>query len=140
NVAFVPEGNIDPPSGAMRYPGSIGVSDDTFKALLTDIANSLRVTGFKHVVLLGDSGGNQRGMREVAAALAPKWANGTSRIHYIAEYYTNFNEVVEYAEKTFGWKQVPDGSHDDALITAIMMTVDPETVRMSQRLAKGRTA
>ncbi|HUE90173.1 MAG TPA: creatininase family protein [Vicinamibacterales bacterium] len=140
NVAFVPEGSIDPPSGAMRYPGSIGVSDATFQALLTDIANSLRVTGFEHVILLGDSGGNQRGMREVAATLAPKWAGTKSRIHYVAEYYANFNEVVEFAEKTFGWKQVPDGSHDDALITAIMMTVEPDTVRIKQRIAAGKTS
>jgi creatinine amidohydrolase len=140
NVAFVPEGNFDPPTGALMYPGSIGVSDSTFQALLSDIANSLRVTGFQHVVLIGDSGGNQRGMKEVASTLAAKWAGGKTRIHYIPEYYENFNEVVEFAEKTFGWKQVPDGSHDDALITAIMMTVSPDHVRMKQRMAKGLTA
>jgi creatinine amidohydrolase len=139
NVPFVPEGSFDPPSGAMMYPGSIGVSDATFQALLSDIANSFRVTGFEHVILIGDSGGNQRGMKQVASTLAPKWAGTKARIHYIAEYYDNFNEVVEYAEKTFGWKQVPDGSHDDALITAIIMTVDPDHVRMKQRSAKGLT-
>ena len=140
NVAFVPEGNIDPPSGAMRYPGSIGVSDTTFQALLTDIVNSLRVTGFTNVILIGDSGGNQRGMKQVAATLSAAWAGTKSRLHYIPEYYDNFSEVVKFAEATFGWKQVPDGSHDDALITAIMMTVDPDTVRMKQRIAKGQTS
>jgi creatinine amidohydrolase len=140
NVAFVPEGSIDPPTAAMRYPGSISLTDATYKALLIDIADSLRVTGFEHVILLGDSGGNQRGMKDVAATLTPKWATTKSRIHYIAEYYDNFNEVVAYAEKTFGWKQIPDGSHDDVLITAIMMTVSPDTVRMKQRIAKGKTS
>jgi creatinine amidohydrolase/Fe(II)-dependent formamide hydrolase-like protein len=140
NVAFVPEGNFDPPSGALMYPGSIGVSDATFQALLTDIANSFRVTGFENVVLIGDSGGNQRGMKEVASAVSAKWAGGKTRIHYIADYYDGFNQVIDYAEKTFGWKQVPDGSHDDALITAIIMTVDPDHVRMTQRIAKGKTA
>ena len=67
NVAFVPEGNFDPPTGALMYPGSIGVSDATFQALLSDIANSFRVTGFQNVILIGDSGGNQRGMKEVAS-------------------------------------------------------------------------
>jgi creatinine amidohydrolase len=139
NVAFVPEGNFDPPSGAMMYPGSIGVSDATFQALLSDIANSLRVTGFENVVLIGDSGGNQRGMKEVASTLSTKWAGAKTRIHYIADYYDRFNEVADFAEKTFGWKQVPDGSHDDALITAIIMTVSPDHVRMKQRTAKGLT-
>ena len=140
NVAFVPEGNFEPPTGALMYPGSIGVSDTTFRALLTDIAESFRVTGFSNVILLGDSGGNQRGMKQVAADLTPKWASTKSRIHYIATYYDDFNQVIAYTEKTFGWKQVPDGSHDDALITAIMMTVSPDHVRMKQRIAKGKTA
>src|SRR5262249_15150255 len=35
-VPFVPEGEIDPPSGHMRYPGSISVTQETFKCLLTD--------------------------------------------------------------------------------------------------------
>jgi creatinine amidohydrolase len=139
NVAFVPEGNFDPPSGALMYPGSIGVSDATFQALLSDIANSFRVTGFENVILLGDSGGNQRGMKEVASTLSTKWAGGKTRIHYIADYYDRFNEVADFTEKTFGWKQVPDGSHDDALITAIIMTVNPDYVRMKQRTAKGLT-
>jgi creatinine amidohydrolase/Fe(II)-dependent formamide hydrolase-like protein len=139
NVPFVPEGNFDPPSGALMYPGSIGVTDATFQALLSDIANSLRVTGFENVVLIGDSGGNQRSMKEVASTLSAKWAGSKTRIHYIADYYEGFNRVVEFAEKTFGWKQVPDGSHDDALITAIIMTVDPDYVRMKQRTAKGLT-
>jgi creatinine amidohydrolase/Fe(II)-dependent formamide hydrolase-like protein len=139
NVPFVPEGSFDPPSGALMYPGSIGVSDATFQALLTDIANSLRVTGFEHVVLLGDSGGNQRGMKTVASTLSASWTGGKARIHYIPDYYERFNQVVEFAEKTFGWKQVPDGSHDDALITAIIMTVNPDYVRMKQRAAKGLT-
>jgi creatinine amidohydrolase len=139
NVAFVPEGTFDPPSGAMMYPGSIGVSDATFQALLSDIANSFRVTGFENVILIGDSGGNQRGMKEVASTLSAKWAGGKTRIHYISDYYDRFNEVADFAEKTFGWKQVPDGSHDDALITAIIMTVNPDHVRMKQRAAKGLT-
>jgi creatinine amidohydrolase/Fe(II)-dependent formamide hydrolase-like protein len=139
NVPFVPEGSFDPPSGALMYPGSIGVTDATFQALLSDIANSLRVTGFENIVLIGDSGGNQRGMKQAASTLSAAWAGGKTRIHYIPEYYEGFNQVVEFAEKTFGWKQVPDGSHDDALITAIIMTVDPDHVRMKQRTAKGLT-
>jgi len=32
----------------------------------------------------------------------------------------------------------PSGLHDDFAITAIMMTVDPSTVRMPQRIAAGK--
>jgi creatinine amidohydrolase len=141
NVSFVPEGSIDPPSGQMHYPGSISLTESTFQLLLTEIANSYRVTGFENIVLIGDSGGNQRGMRAVATDLSAKWASAgaKARIYHIGAFYDDFNQVIAYIEKTYGWKQVPDGSHDDALITAIMMTVDPTYVRMKQRIAKGLT-
>src|SRR5690348_8833928 len=72
-VPFVPEGDIDPPSSHMRYPGTISVSEDTFDRLLTDICTSFKSHGFRRIVLLGDSGGNQDGMKRVAEALGKKW-------------------------------------------------------------------
>ena len=59
-VKFVPEGAIEPgPTGHMRYPGTVSVEEETFRALLRDIARSYRAHGFTDIVLLGDSGGNQ---------------------------------------------------------------------------------
>jgi creatinine amidohydrolase/Fe(II)-dependent formamide hydrolase-like protein len=135
NVAFVPEGNIDPPSAHMRYPGTISVSEATFRALLTDIAASLKAHGFEHIVLIGDSGGNQPGMRAVAADLAAKWAGAKTTIHFIPEYY-DYPGAAAFAERTFGWKQVDEGHHDDPIISSIVMTVDPAAVRIQQRIAK----
>ena len=40
-VPFVPEGDIDPPTSHMKYPGTISVREETFQALLTDICASL---------------------------------------------------------------------------------------------------
>src|SRR4051812_10154976 len=62
-VAFVPEGDIDPPSGHMKFPGTISLTEDTFQRLLIDICASLQAHGFRHIVLIGDSGGNQQGMK-----------------------------------------------------------------------------
>src|ERR1051325_1560441 len=42
-VPFVPEGNIDPPSGHMKYPGTISLTEDTYQRLLTDICASLKI-------------------------------------------------------------------------------------------------
>ena len=58
-VAFVPEGDIEPATQHMRYPGSISLTEETYERLLTDICASLRAHGFAHIVLIGDSGGNQ---------------------------------------------------------------------------------
>ena len=135
-VAFVPEGDIDPPTDHMRYPGTISVRADTFKRLLADIANSLRVHGFRHIILLGDSGGNQDGMREVADELSRTWRGGVTSIHYIAEYYDNAR--VAHWLQGQGVHEVDEGLHDNLQYTAQMMVVDPTTVRMRQRVAAGK--
>ncbi len=134
-VAFVPEGDIDPPSGHMRFPGTITVQKETFKRLLADIAGSLRTHGFRHIVFLSDSGGNVDGMKETAAELTTRWS-AKPPVHYIAEYY-DYPGLTKYLE-TLGVRQTDEGWHDDFGISSIMMTVDPGTVRMRQRHAKGK--
>ncbi len=63
-VAFVPE------AGWMGYHGTISLREETFQSLLTDICRSLKQHSFKDVILLiGDSGDNQKGMKEVAKML-----------------------------------------------------------------------
>jgi creatinine amidohydrolase len=139
NVPFVPEGNIDPPSSHMRYPGSISLTESTYTALLTEIASSLKTNGFEHIILIGDSGGNQPGMKTVATELAAKWAGSKTTIHFIPEYY-DYPAAARFAEQTLGWKQVDEGHHDDPVISSIMMTVDPETVRIKERMAKNKAS
>jgi creatinine amidohydrolase/Fe(II)-dependent formamide hydrolase-like protein len=60
-IAFVPEGDFDPPTGHMRYPGTISLTQETYKALLRDIASSLKPTVSSTSSLL-----------ETAAAIRPE--------------------------------------------------------------------
>ena len=132
-IPFVPEGGIDPPTGHMKYPGTISLTEETYQALLTDICASFKTHGFENIVLIGDSGGNQTGMKNVAAKLNAKWTGDKTRVHFIPEYY-DYGGVTKWLEKE-GVKQKPEGHHDDFVITAIMITVDPVAVRMKQRIA-----
>jgi creatinine amidohydrolase/Fe(II)-dependent formamide hydrolase-like protein len=132
-VPFVPEGDIDPPTGWMKYPGTISLTEDTYQRLLTDICASFKTHGFEHIVMIGDSGGNQKGMKAVAGKLNEKWAGGKTRVHFIPEYY-DYPGVNKWL-KSQGIEQKNEGHHDNFAITAIMMTVDPTTVRMKQRIA-----
>ena len=135
-VPFVPEGRIDPPTGHMRYPGTISLTEETFEMLLTDICASLRRHGFQHVILIGDSGGNQQGMKVVAARLNGQWKGSGTRIHYIPEYY-DYERVDAWLARQ-GIRQIDEGLHDDFAVTAQLMVVDPTTVRMRQRIAAGK--
>jgi len=135
-IKLVPEGDIDPPSGHMRYPGTLSVRQETFEMMLTDVVRSLQAHGFTDIVLIGDSGGNQSGMRAVAEALNAEWT--TARVHYIPEFY-EYARAFEFMETELGIREpVNDGIHDDFVITSIMLARDPATVRFHQRLRAGK--
>lgn len=138
-VKFVPQGNINPPSGLMLFPGTISLRAETYEALLSDIASSLRRSGFTDIVLIGDSGGNQSGMANVAEKLAERWATDNTRIHFVREFYDPGWEATEqYTERELGVAESRhDGYHDDIWVTAMMMVTDPEQVRYTQRVDVG---
>jgi creatinine amidohydrolase len=130
-IPFVPEGDIDPPTSHMKYPGTISVTEETYQKLLTDICGSFRAHGFKRIVLIGDSGGNQTGLKAVAEKLNASW-QGMPRVVFVPEYYEQAG-LTAWLEKQ-GIKQTPEGLHDDFAMSAQLMAVDPRTVRMEQRI------
>lgn len=138
-VKFVPEGNINPPTGAMRYPGTISLSASTYEALLTDIASSLKQSGFSDIVMIGDSGGNQTGMANVASTLGADWADSETRIHFVREFYDpGWVATEQYTQSELGVAEASnDGYHDDIWVTAMMMVTDPDQVRFSERVDAG---
>ena len=73
-MAYVPEGDVTPPTSHMRYAGTITTPQDIFVKVLEYAARSLKQHGFLDIVLVGDSGGNQEGQRLVAVALNKEWA------------------------------------------------------------------
>ena len=135
-LKLVPEGDFDPPTSHMRYPGTIGLSQETFRAVLRDVAASLKASGFDDIVFIGDSGGNQKGMEEVAAELTQKW-NGAPAVHYVPEFY-DYPALQNWVKEGQGIHQENEGLHDDFAYTSMMMAVDPKSVRYEQRVPKGR--
>lgn len=135
-VKLVPEGGIDEPSGHMRYSGTISVREPTFEAMLTDVGESLEKHGFKNIIYIGDSGGNQRGMAAVAEKLDAKWTD--AHAYHIAEFYDN-DGLISYMNEELGIVEPEnDGVHDSYWITALQMVTDPSTVRYEQRVAAGK--
>jgi creatinine amidohydrolase/Fe(II)-dependent formamide hydrolase-like protein len=143
-VPFVPEGSIDPPSGHMRYPGTISLREETFQALLEDVCASLKQHGFLDILLIGDSGGNARGMQATADSLNEEWRGGPTRVYHVAEYYEQ--DIWSYDElKRMGIVQRPDVKsatrdriHSDFHYESIVALVDPKHIRMDQRIRAGK--
>ena len=124
-----------------RSPGTILLSRATYEALLTDMATSLKSQGFRNIIFMGDSGGNQRSMAAVADALSTVWRGGSTKIYHIPEYY-NYDDVVTYQRDVLGVDEDPrlEGLHDDYYITSIIMNDDPQHVRLEQRIDAGKAS
>jgi creatinine amidohydrolase/Fe(II)-dependent formamide hydrolase-like protein len=138
NIEFVPEGGIEPPSGHMTSPGTISLREETFRALLTDVAHSLKMHGFKNIIFIGDSGGNQTGQRAVAEELNKKF-NGEAVVAHVQEYYT-YAVVGEHMAKQGLKEGTSDGLHDDPVITLNMFITDPKSVRYDERVRAGKAS
>jgi len=131
-VKFVPEGNIAEKSGHMRSPGTISMREETYRAILTDITHSLKQHGFKTIIYIGDSGGNQGGQRYVADSLNKLW-NADPMVLHIQDYYT-YNKVSGQMESKIAEDSTGDGLHDDPIITLNMFMTDPKSVRYEERV------
>jgi creatinine amidohydrolase/Fe(II)-dependent formamide hydrolase-like protein len=139
NALVAPIVTLEPgnPARPNLSPGTIVLSRETYKAMLTDIATSLRSQGFKDIFFLGDSGGNMRPMTEVAQALNADWKGERAVAYVIPEYY-NYADVEKFEEEVLGIHEKLEGYHDDYYISSIIATVDTNGIRMAERRKAGK--
>jgi len=130
-VSFVPEGNFNPPSDHMRYPGTISLSSDTFQRLLGDIITSLSVAGFKEIVVVGDSGGSQADIVRVVTQRTPENTHGAT-VRYVSEFY-NYDDVRAFLKER-GLHETPEPFHEELAFSLQLMAIDPQALRYTERL------
>jgi creatinine amidohydrolase len=128
-IAYVPEGNLSPPTGHMRFPGTITIPDDVFRRSLESAARSVRLAGFRHVVFLGDHGSTQAGAKAVAAKLNREWAATPARAHAIEEYYQAATVGFRDLLRARGYRPDELGEHAAVPDTSLTLAIDPKLVR-----------
>jgi creatinine amidohydrolase len=139
NALVAPIVTLEPgnPSRPNLSPGTIVLSQATYKAMLSDIATSLRSQGFKDIFFLADSGGNQRPIDDAVKALNEAWKGDGAIAYSIPEYY-NYADVEKFEEEKLGIHETLEGYHDDYYISSIIATVDTNGVRMTERRKAGK--
>jgi creatinine amidohydrolase len=128
-IAYVPEGGLSPPTGHMRFPGTITVPDDVFRRGLESAARSVRLHGFRDVVFLGDHGSTQAGEKAVAARLNREWAATPARAHAIEAYYQAATAEFRELLRARGYRPEELGEHAALPDTALTLAIDPRLVR-----------
>jgi creatinine amidohydrolase len=136
-LAYVPEGDVDPPSAHMRFAGTITIAPATFESVLASAARSLRAHGFRDIVFLGDHGGYQRNEQSVAQRLDREWSKTPARAHALVDYYrvTETDYPAALAKRGFSKSEI--GTHAGLADTSLALAIDPQLVRAGA-LASGR--
>ncbi|MDP2320372.1 MAG: creatininase family protein [Acidobacteriota bacterium] len=128
-LTYVPEGSWDPPTGHMSKPGTITLPEDRFIELLVLAGRSLKSSGFKTILFMGDSGGNRNGMRAAAAQLNELF-KGEATAYWVDDYYTKAH-ADQRTWITTNLKIPADriGGHANVQDTSELLFVAPQHVR-----------
>jgi creatinine amidohydrolase/Fe(II)-dependent formamide hydrolase-like protein len=127
-IQYVPEGDPD-----RSGPGVISLPSPAYDMLLDAAARSLKVHGFTDILFIGDSGGNQAGMRAVAEKLSSEWKDAGVRVYALTDYYEGGREHYRaWMEAAFGYDDTIVGSHAGISDTSQMLHVRPAGIRKDQ--------
>ena len=140
-ITYVPEGSWELPlRGHMAKAGSITLPEDRFIELLLHAAKSLRAGGFTTVILIGDSGGNQNGMKAAADQLNAAWKGTGARAMFIGDYYTKSAADIRTYLGGLGYSLDAIGSHAGMVDTSELLFVNPALVRRDRLAPSGGSA
>lgn len=124
-LQYVPEGNPD-----RQDPGEISLPSPAYDMVLDAAARSLKVHGFKDILLIGDSGGNQAGMTAVADRLNDEWKGTDVKAFALTDYYGLSREHYRaWLLAAYGYDAATVGSHAGISDTSQMLFIRPAGIR-----------
>ena len=95
-------------NASAELPGTIGLTGPLFAGLNEQVAEQLIKSGFKSVVLMGDHGGGQKELGEVAKKLDEKYSSQGIRVVFCDEVYSKANGDFD---KWLAENKYPASSH-----------------------------
>jgi creatinine amidohydrolase/Fe(II)-dependent formamide hydrolase-like protein len=130
-ISYVPEGAYDPPTGHMRFPGTIGVPEQVYAGVVAGIARSLKAGGFRTIVFIADHGGSLAPQAETIARLNAEWAGGKGvRVIHGDTYYSDAAQI-EFLTRQ-GETRAAIGQHASIIDTSELMAVNPRGVDLGR--------
>ncbi|MDB5510776.1 MAG: creatininase family protein, partial [Enterovirga sp.] len=129
-VSFVPQGTYEPPTGHMRFPGTVGVPVEVFAGTLEGIARSLKAAGFRTICLVADHGDSLPAQKAVAERLSREWAHQGVRVLAVDRYNADPEQIALL--KREGETDRSIGRHGGIQDTAELMAAAPEGVRLER--------
>jgi len=101
-----------------ELPGTIGLTGPLFAAINEQVAEQLIKSGFKNVVLMGDHGGGQKELGDVAKKLDAKYSGQGIRVVFADEMY---EKAQGDYQKWLADNGYPSGGHASIMDTSEML-------------------
>ncbi len=130
-MSYVPEGEVEPPTAHMKFPGTLTIKDATFIAVLRETGKSLRHAGFKNVVFIGDHGSYQKDLTIAADGLNKEWA-GKGKALGLVQYYALSQSPYQDKLRAAGLSDAEIGTHAAVADTSLELATAPEMVRLDK--------
>jgi creatinine amidohydrolase len=132
-VKWVPEGNPD-----TQCPGCLSLPSPAYDQLLDATARSLKAHGFKEILLIGDSGGNQAGLTAVATKLNEEWKDQGTKVFALTDFYEQSRlHFRAWLQAQFGYDEETAGSHAGITDTAQQLYLNPAGIRKDRLMPWG---
>lgn len=122
NAIAAPVLPFSPNKASAELPGTIGLTPETYQLINKEIAEQLIGNGFKNVVLMGDHGGGQKQLGDVAKELDAKYAPQGIRVIYCEDVYKKSNDDFD---AYIASKGLSPGGHASINDTSEMMYLEP---------------
>ena len=119
NAIAMPVLPYTPNRASATIPGTIGLTNELLAPILERLAEEAIVTGFTHIILMGDHGGGQPDVyTAVAERLEARYAPQGIHVFYCDEVYSKANDDFD---KWLGANGYPTGGHASLIDTSEML-------------------
>ena len=122
NAIAAPVLPFSPNNARADLPGTIGIKSDTFQQVNREVVEQLIGNGFRNVVLMGDHGGGQTQLGDLAKELDAKYAPQGIRVVYCEDAYKKSNDDFD---AYIAGKGLSPGGHASINDTSEMMYLEP---------------
>ena len=133
NAIAAPVLPFSPNNASAELPGTIGLTADLFAAINEQVAEQLIKTGFKNIVLMGDHGGGQQQLGEVAKKLGAKYAAQGVKVVFCNDVYSTANDDFDKWLQANGY---PTSSHAGIPDTSEMLYLGADKGWTKKELVK----
>jgi len=117
-----------------KWPGSVNLPGPLFSAVNEAVVDSMVVNGFKNIVLMGDHGGGQRELQDLAKRLDEQYGPRGTHVYFCSDLYSKTAADVAAWVKEHN---LPAATHGGIHDTSVLMYLGGDSYVRKDKLAAG---